>query len=744
MKVVYEQFYRYFAKQSALGVFSLVLGLFLFLLPSVSALLVAYSNLVKIQVGGWLICISYAIVSLFLFFLFQKRKVAFLTAIFAGTLLVGCSVWLSSTFHVTNGSDDFGYHYPAINAIVQNTWNPIWDYQGETAGFLTPEVNQSSRLNVVGITAKGQWFAAAAMASLVGKTISGNYTHLIFILAGFFLFCNLFKYVYCMYPWVACLLALVFAGNPISLSQIFCGFIDGVAASTATIFLVFYFTFFLKKKSWCLIVACFSLAFCLGTRTTFIIFAIICFLGIPLVIYCVCRFKIVPFLMVILSSALLWLPVVSNPYLYSLVKYGDPLYPQIANRLWLKDAQVRQVPPFNVPAVHPLDVERKKLGIHDMTSFYEFMYTQVFSSGIDRQAIISIKSPERFDYRYSHYHPSNGGFGPLYGLAFVLSLPLFLLLIFRRNWLGVVVVTFLSISVFFFPFPYNARYFGYAWLFPAIIALFSLATTKLTKATAGLALFISCIMLVNSAMFTHAATSRYVRGHDRWLKLESYVRLYDTLGVTTYDVTSSIMCYLKYAAIAIGETIDEEVTFRIFLPKEHKNPKHALKFWIHTLYPELPSLYENYDVEAILMGDAPAEMKNGKLIARDLSITAPSSWVVAYASPYLVVDGMPALTPLVKADENNSIACVKIVVESKYTNEQLNKNLYADFADGYGQTGTFRDVHAYLGNGENLLIGDIPNFCSAFKIRIVAKDLAHAVKIKSITYGFLKNTQQTN
>ena len=742
----YEQFYKYFAKQSVLDIFILVLGLFLFFFPCVSSLLVAYSNLLTIPIGSWLIFITGAIVTILLFLIFRIRFSIVIASITIGIAILFCTVWLSKTFCVDNGSDDHGYHYPATYAIAHNTWNPIWDYQGKDAGFFTPQIRGCSRLEMVGVTAKAQWLAAAAMVSLVGKTISGNYTHLIFILSCCFLLYNLFKYEYSFPSWIASLLALAFSSNPIALSQLFCGFIDGVAAITATVFLVFYVTFFIKHDYWCLLISGFSIAFCIGTRTTFIMFAVTCLAGIPLIVYLINRFNALSFFKIVCLVALIWSPIISNPYFYNIVKYGDPVYPQIANKTWLKKNQVSELPPYkkNIESIPPFYEYRKALGIYGMNSACEFIYAQILNYGIDRRSTISIRSPERFNYSYSSYHPSNGGFGPLYGIAFVLSFPLLIFLGFSKYWIGIIIIAIFSISIFFFPVAFYARYFGYAWLFPLLISLFVLDNAKLNWAVSGLALSISFILFINSVLITHAVTTKFVTIHDEWLGLERFVCLHDKLGITKYYGLSNFNPYLRYIEIAISEATGKASKINLFPAQERIQPKKAILVWTHKIFPEIliPSIDSDSDIEYCLLGIDSAKIQNEKIIKKDLSITAPSSWVSVYSSSFLPLDGSHEIHSShssISSNDNLKTVYVRILVDSNYSNQLLNTNFYVDFADGIGKKGNFKDIHKFLDNGANFLIGTIPNSCEAFKIRLIARNLPDSVNIQSISYGIINS-----
>jgi hypothetical protein len=155
-----------------------------------------------------------------------QRRIAFTVA--------GCAALAFTVFAILNGLiydtswDGQNYHMEAIVQLA-NGWNPF--YTHPTA---------ATYAQLMEFFTKGTWISAAALYKLTGNLEQGKAFHLLLMLAAFLLSTAAFSTIGSLKPRWIFLFSALMAFNPVSLTQMFTFYVDGLLASLLVITVALY------------------------------------------------------------------------------------------------------------------------------------------------------------------------------------------------------------------------------------------------------------------------------------------------------------------------------------------------------------------------------------------------------------------------------------------------------------------------------------------------------------------------
>ena len=277
------------------------------------------------------------------------------------------------------------------------------------------------------------------------------------------------------------------AANPVGLAQLFSSYVDGFLASLLLLAILASIRVALGGGYRAALVLALSIVLCVNVKFTAVVYVGVGLLVIAGLYLFTRRDVAVLRVMACWVGALVAGVCVlgADPYLTNTVRYGHPFYPALGEN-------------EDMPRIM---LENRPREFRDMSGAERFARS-LFSAPKNAVAGPSVLRPPwivtRDDiFQLAHYDLRIGGFGPLFGAAFVMSLPL---LFFVRGspafWAALV---FVGTSVAINPESWWARYVPQLWWFPWI-AVAGVAVGGARGIPRGIALFVGVVLAANAAI----------------------------------------------------------------------------------------------------------------------------------------------------------------------------------------------------------------------------------------------------
>jgi hypothetical protein len=467
-------------------------------------------------------------------YLCQAEKKDLRTAVITGAILfiiflisISASILLIDIWW-----DSRGYHAQAMVGLAEG-WNPV--YQSDVCDWNSTFCNPFNWTH--NHYPKAQWLLSAGFYSLfgnieVGKSVNILLTILAFIVAYEFSV-NLFEGK----RLISAAFATVFAANPVAMAQMFSGYMDGLLASSLTIYLLSLVGYFLfSRKKW-LYQSLLILPYLVSLKFTGLAYAVI-LTAIIALIFAYAGKPIRNFVLITFASFVVAVVAFGfNPYVTNTLQYHHPFYP-----------------------IHGKGTEYDVSGIKDQefldkNRFEKFLYT-LFSvtdekTNEPRYALPFTTVQEAItgaDTRFS-------GFGPFFSGIFLIAV---LQLLFLRDklWRSLALLTFAS--VFFTSVGWWARLTPQVWLVVAFVqvGIFISARPWWLKSSVYIVLF---LMVVNSALVFFVLTSREALAAKVFYTNAAFVR-HNHLSVQLSD--KERQWFEFYNTRKVREAIGEHVEIR--------------------------------------------------------------------------------------------------------------------------------------------------------------------------------------
>ncbi|RLE18687.1 MAG: hypothetical protein DRJ14_02925 [Acidobacteria bacterium] len=466
-------------------------GLFPVLWMGATELLAAVGFFFGIPVSGWHVVLSLLISAVSLAVVgWKTRQFLAILLSFAGIALMLAIGWGLAGHFLDVTWDGQGYHQSAIIELAHG-WDPATTYAKTGGDRLLKYANYYS---------KGPWICAASMFKLTGNIESGKLFNLLLMMSAFLLSLA----VLLRLRWATAFavpLALLAALNPVSVCQMFSFLVDGQLASLIVITLSLGFLFFMEEDR--LINAGFFAAIVLGFNVKFNGVAymglIVTFFFVGAGLFHRHLLTIQRVRLVIYAGMVAVFVVGFNPYLTNTAAYRSPFHP--------------------ILGPHKIDL----LKLQRPTDFagknrFEKLYRSLFSRSDNPQLMFLQSSKPKNPFTFSKtefrwFVQSSlrvGGFGPLFGGIFILSVLSFLgmILLYHQDRPELMLfLVGLLLSVIINPDSWWARLAPQLWLFPLALAgyLFSLK-----KAIArGFGIVILLTLFINIFGITWSYTTQY-------------------------------------------------------------------------------------------------------------------------------------------------------------------------------------------------------------------------------------------
>jgi hypothetical protein len=389
----------------------------------------------------------------------------------AGSFLTN---WLFTSQFFDISYDGQAYHQEAIFKLQQG-WNSVYQQlsNSETAGL-------SRWLNHY---PKASWIWSASLLLVTGNIEQAKpFTlWLMFLVFSFvWSFCSRLKR---LPKWAGLLVSLVAAVNPVGLYQGLSFYLDGQLASILTIVACMLVMYLLLPRKIILANLFLALIVVANLKLTTVVFVVVMIVPTLFYLYQAARLRDLGRLLltVTLAGVVGWGVIGLNPYVTNTVYKGHPLYPAAGKGAIKFDDS-------NVP------------GNWLKKSSPERMMLSAFAKSANlrgKDTVAELKTPFTWtDDELKTFGATNskeGGWGPLFGAALIVSLVVVLLAATSEadhQILGLVLVAMfvLSLSVAIFPLASVARYVPQFWLAPVMALLLGFISRKLLPQLASLLL----------------------------------------------------------------------------------------------------------------------------------------------------------------------------------------------------------------------------------------------------------------
>ena len=491
---------------------SMFLGVFLFFIPFNIFILSVIYNVLNIPLAGTIFYIS-LLLSIFIVWFYStvsiKYKISFI--LFA-IIVLGLSLIYA---YIVQGFayDARVYHLPASIALAEG-WNPLRDPSGK---FFNGKNYQMWSLAVF-YYAKAQWYINA-VTSLAFKSIEvGKFVHISMIFSSFFIVYDYTSKFFSRKSF-AVIVALVIALNPISFIQVSINYLDGTLASVLTILI---FSLLNTTNKAYLVLAILATVLAANLKVTGLIFSAFiwfAFLIISIIDKKHYGFSYKTIIYASLISASLSISFGYNPYVTNTISKGTPLYPYTSSNDEEK---------YVLPRPYWNDENRFERFVISYSSATNHI------SGREQSYEQFWKNPLEFENIWNFNVNSTmartvGGFGPFYGFALLLSIPL----VFFVNRTYVVLIAMLWFTAFVTTEGWHARYFSHLWLMPLMVFLGTFFNKK--RYIRILSLIGMLLMLLNIVVLFKNTNFKVEKSQEYLYNLDAYKALYGEIDENFTD-----------------------------------------------------------------------------------------------------------------------------------------------------------------------------------------------------------------
>jgi hypothetical protein len=475
-------FFKRERTSSLLLSFGLSLLLFIFFSILVSA--VGFFLNIPISTFNFPIAVGLTLLSLYLLMnLFFKEKtiVYFLVVVFLASSCFFASIRIEGYFYDLN-YDSQWYRLETVIAL-KNGWNP---YRHQLTLKSDPSISSQNILNSY---PKAQEVVEAVIYKFTGKMETGKSFNLLTIIMSFSFVLSTLIRIKKFNLALSIIGALLLASNPIVIIQTLNAYTDGSLYNLMLSLIALFLTYYLTNKNYVLmsIILCISIVW--NIKLTAILYSTMFFA--VFIIYIFFNKKIFLIAKLIRSYVLAILIAVVilgfNPFITNVIRYGNPLY---SNGMSLKD-YVYVNTPSSLYAVNPIG---------------KFIFSIFSKPAVIRgsDATYQLKLPFTISNDEWHWLASDNtvsGFGPFFSGIFIVSIVGTAFILKSKHSRQVKTGTLLLllellISSVFFPVSSYARFIVFFWMFPCLVAIYSLSEKRLWVNLLGSLLII--VIVVNN------------------------------------------------------------------------------------------------------------------------------------------------------------------------------------------------------------------------------------------------------
>lgn len=435
--------------------------------------------------------------------------------------------------------DSQWYHLETVIAL-NNGWNPV---RHKLTVRSDPDISSQ---DILLSYPKAQEIVEAVIYRFTGKIEAGKSFNVMTILMAFGFTLSAFLKLKGLNPLLSLIGSLLLIANPITLIQYLSAYVDGsiynLLLSLLALLLLFYVTH--KNQLILAIILCTTILWV--TKLTAILYVTVCF--VTFLIYCWYNEKILLFFKSIqaylIAAVLALLLLGFHPYVTNLIWYGNPLYAggRSTNSYFYTNA------PESLYYLHP--IQRFIISI--------FSKPEILRGEHKTHQLklpFTIASDE-----LPHLINDNtvSGFGSLFSGIFILSIIGTLLMIksTHRAFIKGGVLLFLAVlfvSSALFPASNYARFITPFWIFPSLVAIYSLSEKKVLPNALGIVLIL--VIIANNYLISREYVSYNVNGtKEVKAELTALKELsYRNVLAVDFDLFRSNRVRFQEAGIAFSE-----------------------------------------------------------------------------------------------------------------------------------------------------------------------------------------------
>jgi len=366
--------------------------------------------------------------------------------------------------------DGLWYHQPAIVKLAQG-WNPVYN------PFY--EINQYDKTNFLWIQhyPKSAWIIGACIYKTSGHIESAKLINFISAFCVFFYAYHVFSSFFKKNFFYIIGLSLLVSLNPVAISQLLSDYVDGIVSGMLSLTILSLLNLELQKGSlakWNWFILGGSILIVTNLKFTGLFMA-----GIIIGIFSLYwwwkkeawKFILKKYLWIGSIAATSFFVFGFNPYVSNLSKHGHPFYP------------------LNVKKQYTLFEQNEPVMLRGRSAVSKFFISLSSETINDIQTkAIPWKNPlsvSKKDIRaFAGTDVRVAGLGPLFLLAFLLSILTFILNLGKMDkvymTMAAIVAISILLSVITIPLAWWARYTPQFFLFPILLVAFSLSTSEHT------------------------------------------------------------------------------------------------------------------------------------------------------------------------------------------------------------------------------------------------------------------------
>ncbi|MGG1252641.1 hypothetical protein ABE205_07170 [Brevibacillus agri] len=396
------------------------------------------------------------------------RRPTWLLALLAGLGLVVGSSWYISANTFDLSFDGQTYHQEAI-ILLKNGWNPVHD-----APVLKPlakpieEMDSKEILSAfhlwINHYAKGPWMLDAVMYKVTDQIEVGKIFNLLLMAASFFFSLAAIRVAFPAKKGLGIVLALLLAGNPVSVTQATSYYIDGQLGSLVLIICALGYLLLKRYHTWIMLALCSALTLLAQIKFTALVYAVLLGCALLVLFFFYDRQKRWKSLLAWLAASLVItvLVVGYNPYVTNTLAKGHPFYP-------LAGKGAVDIMTSNSP--HDFK------GINPVSKLAISLFAKSENIATPKETTLkwpfTVSTPELKVFLSPDVRVA--GFGPWFGGAVLIALLLALGLLVgpeRRKAVPFFIASgILLATVLVNPESWWARYVPQLWLIPVLVAL---------------------------------------------------------------------------------------------------------------------------------------------------------------------------------------------------------------------------------------------------------------------------------
>ncbi len=368
-------------------------------------------------------------------------------------IIIGCA-YIAGRFY--DLSYDGQWYHQDIILTLANGWNPIYHHLKRS---------DISTANILNSYPKAAEILAASLYKFTGKIEFSKMFNIFLIVTAFCFTCSVLLKIKKLHAIFAFLLSILFVLNPVSICEIFSFYNDGQVYALMLSLLSVIMLIFYSKQSFVLFPLFFLLVLLVDIKLTSLVFSIISIFTL----LCICWYNekihlFAKFFLVSISAILFGLLIIGfNPFVTNIVYYKQPFYPAVGNNSFNFVLD-------NAPENY---LNKNSLEVLILSIFSESDFLK--KSG----KFAKLKIP--FTYTNNELHvftstdPIEGGFGPLFSGAVLITLLTFFYILRYRKKTTTRILYLVSVLLLFSSLvvgaAFYARYIPQFWLIPCFTML---------------------------------------------------------------------------------------------------------------------------------------------------------------------------------------------------------------------------------------------------------------------------------